>query len=382
VTEWPATAATTAGLELRRWAREPVAVASTLILPLVIAALISTALGGDTSRYRTSVAVVDRDGGAGADLFADRVLDDPHVRDVVRARPVATVREATALLDSDDVGAVVVLPAGLTARLAEGAPPHGPDEAITVLPGDDDPIAGDLASLLVDQFEVRARAVTLVQRQTGQAPGEAWPLEVTVGAPGGRALDAASHYGPALGLFFVMVTMGFAAARLVADRQRGVVERLAAGPAPPAAVVTGRALAAVALGGLSLSVLAVAMGVLFGSGWGRAVPVLVVTLAVVVALGGVAAVIAALARTPQQAQALTLGVSFLFALASGSFAPPGTSLRPAFAVLAPTTHALDAFAVLTTENAGVGAVLPEVTALCLIGLAGLALTALLTRRLA
>jgi linearmycin/streptolysin S transport system permease protein len=381
VTDWLSTAAATAGLELRRWVREPIAVLSTLVLPLIMAALISVALGGDLGAYSTTFAVVDQDGGVAADQFTERVLGDPQVREVVRARAVRTVDEAVALLDDGDVGAAVVLPEGLSARLAEGAAPSRPGEAISVLPDPDDPVAGDLAALLVDQFEVRARAVTLVQRQTGAAPDRAWPLEVTVGSPGGTALDAATHYGPALGLFFVMVTMGFAAARLVGDRQRGVVERLAAGPASPAAVVTGRALAAVALGGLSLATLAVAMGVLFGAWWGPAVPVLVVTAALVLALGGVAAVLAAVARTPEQAQSLSLGVAFLFALASGSFAPPGTVLRPAFAA-APTTHALDAFARLSTQHAGVGAVAPQVAALCLFGLAGLVLTAAITRRLA
>ena len=382
MTDWPSTAAATAGLELRRWAREPIAVLSTLVLPLIMAALISVALGGDLGDYHTTFAVVDEDRGVAAGQFTERVLGDPQVREVVRARPVPTVDEAIALLDGGDVGAAVVLPEGLTARLAAGTAPSRPSQAISVLPNPDDPVAGDLAAVLVDQFEVRARAVALVQGQAGATPAPAWPLEVTVGSPGGTALDAATHYGPALGLFFVMVTMGFAAARLVGDRQRGVVERLAASPASPAAVVMGRALAAVALGGLSLATLAVVMGALFGAWWGPALPVLVVTVALVLALGGVAAVLAAVARTPEQAQSLSLSVAFLFALASGSFAPPGTALRPPFAWVAPTTHALDAFARLSTEHAGVGAVAPQVAALCLFGLAGLALTAAITRRLA
>jgi ABC-2 type transport system permease protein len=377
---WWGTTIASARLELRRWRRERVAVVCALALPVVMAALVSVALGSDLSEYSTDLAVVDHDHGAASDAFSQRVLDDPVVRDVAGSRVVDSEAAARNLLDRGDVGAVIVLPEGLTARLAGTG--DGDAARIRVLRADDDPIAGDLAALLVDQFEIRAGATTLAQRAGNADAGKRWPLAVDVTAPGGAGLDAATHYGPSLGLFFVLVTMGFTASRLVADRQRGVVERLAAGPSSPSAVLVGRAAAALAIGGLSLVTLAVAMWLLFGESWGPALPVLAVTAAVVVALAGVAAVLAALARTPAQAQSLSVGVAFVFALASGSLAPPGAALRPAFAALVPTTHALDAYATITTERGGIGSVAVPLAVLCLFGLGAALLTPLVSRRLA
>lgn len=374
--EWLRVVGATAGVELRRWRRQRVAVASALLLPVAMAVLVSLALGDDLGEFSTSFAFVDGDQGPAGAAFEDQVFGSPAVRDMVAVREVETEDEARRLLDRGDVAAAIVLPDGLTQTLTDGDGPW-----IEVLRDHDEPIAGDLAALLVNQYEIRGQETVVAVERVGAVPAEPWPLEVAVTAPGGRQLDAATHYGPSLGLFFLLVTMGFAASRLVADRRRGVVERVAAGPAALSAVLTGRAVAALAVGGLSMAVLALTAQLVFGRSWGPPGPLAAVTAAVVVAMAGVAALLAALARTAEQAQALSIGVAFLFALASGSFAPPGAALRPAFAELAPTTHALDAYATLTTERAGLAAVGSSLVALLAFGAVGLLLTPVLVRRL-
>jgi ABC-type multidrug transport system permease subunit len=120
------------------------------------------------------------------------------------------------------------------------------------------------------------------------------------------------------------------------------------------------------------------MQVLFGRSWGPLLPVVAVIGAVVLALGGIAAVVAAHARTPEQVQTLVAGVSFVFALAGGTFAPPGAAgPRSSLAALVPTTYALDGFAVLSTERAGLGAiggVLAALVGFAVVGAAGAGLS--------
>lgn len=372
---WLGVAWAAAGTELRRWRRQRVAVAAALVVPLAMAALISAALGTDIGGFSATLVVVDHDRGPAAAAFRDEALGARAVRDVVAVEEVASERAARRLVDDEAVDAALVLPAGISERLAADG-----RSGIEVVTGETDPIANDLAVLLVEQFDVRARAQVLASERTGGRPPEPWPLEVVVTTPGGDRLDAATYYGPALGLFFVLVTMGFVGSQLVADRQRGVVDRLASAPVPPSAVVVGRAMAAVALGGLSMGTLAAGMQLLFGRSWGPPLPVLALTLAVVVALGGTAAVIASLARTSEQAQTLSIGTAFVFALASGSFTPPGATARSVLAPWVPTTHALDAYTLVSTERAGIASVAPALAALLAFGGAAVLLTSALTRR--
>jgi linearmycin/streptolysin S transport system permease protein len=309
--------------------------------------------------------------------FVERALGDPALRDVVTVDEVGSDAAARALLDGDRVSAVIVLPRGLGGSLAEGRP-----AGIVVRGRADRSIARGLAQLVVVQYEARARAAALATAGAGADPVGLWPLTVRVTTPGGGRLDAATHYGPAVGLFFVLVTLGFAAAELAGDRARGIVERVAATSAPRGAVLAGRAAAAVAIGGLSLGTLAFAMAAGFGEGWGPPVSVAAVSVAVLAAMTGIAAAVAAFARTPDQAWALAAVVSFACALGSGSFAPPGTASRPAWAALSPTTDALDAYALATTEHAGLAALAPSLAALVAVGAAGVGLAAVRWTRVA
>jgi hypothetical protein len=386
------------GVELRRWRRHRLAVVSALVLPAAVAALASVALGGDAPALRLTFAVVDHERGVASRAFVEEALGAPPVAEIVDVRPTASEAEARRLVDADEADALIVLPPGLATRLTPGAAEAGEGErtgkgvrtgeagggaaGIEVVAGD--PLAGDIAAMVVDQYVTRARTMAVAQAATGRAPAGPWPLAVELRAPGGRPLDAARHYGPGAGLFFVLVGAGFAAQRAVADRRRGLVDRLATTPAAPVMVAAGRAVAALGVGGLSLATTAAVMHLLFGRGWGPPLAVAAVGAASVVALAGVAAVVAALSRTPEQAAVLSTGVAFVFALASGLLSPPGSiGERSALAPLVPTTYASEAFGLLATDPAaGLGAVAGPVAALCSFGVAGGLATALLGRRAA
>lgn len=371
---WPVAAAATARVELRRWMRQRPAVAAALVAPVAVASLVSLALGGEPTIDGT-VAVVDLDRGPAATAFVEDALGEPRVAEVLTVREVADAGEAARLVEDGSVAAAVVLPAGMTEGIAIGT-------AVPEVVRPDGPSVGaDVVELVVDVFAARSRATGAALEATGRPLPTTPGLVVAPVAPGGRALDAATHFGPAIGLFFVMLALGFAVEGHVADRRRGLVDRLAATPASPAAVAGGRALAALALGCLSLAVTAVTMQLAFGRGWGPTTSVAALAVAVAVAFAGLAAVVAAVVRTPGQAQGLTAALAFGMALASGSFTPPGTSTsRAPLAELLPTTMALDGFALTTTEGAGLGPLGPMLGGLVAVGLAGFLATAALATR--
>lgn len=372
MSRWAGPLLATLRLDLRRWRRQRLAALTALVAPAAVAVIVTGALGGEP-RVDTTWAVVDEDGGPAASAFFDRALTHPAVAEVATARRLdrdAAVRA----LDGNDVSAAIVLPSGLSEALAAGDAP-----AIEVMAPRTDSVGTDIARLVVDQFRVRAWAESTAVGAGAEPPDdETWPLTVAVRSATGRDLDAAAHYGPAIGMFFVLLALGFAIHNHVADRESDVLDRLTTAGVPAWTVVAGRVLAAVTVGGLSLAVTAATMGVVFGRSWGPPIPVVVLVLAVLVCYAGMAAVLAAVLRTSAQAQVATAAVGFVLALGSGSLGPPGTE-RPPVAVLVPTTYALDAFAELGVAGAGIGAVAGYVVLLALVGLGLLAVSAPLAR---
>jgi hypothetical protein len=360
------------GVELRRWWRQPIAVAATLVAPVAVASLVSLALGGQQSLDAT-VAVADLDGGPVAEAFMSEGLGHPRVADVVDVREVESARMAERLVDDGSVAAAVVLPAGMSEGLAAGSP--GP----RVLRPGEPSLGTDLVDLVVDSFATRVRATGVALEATGELPPDVAALTVAPVAPGGRALDAATHYGPAVGLFFVMVVLGYAVDNHVADRRRGLVDRVAATSAPAWAVAAGRALAALSVGCMSLAVTSATMQLAFGRSWGPMLSVAGLAVAVSFAIAGLTAAVSGVARTPGQAQGLTVALAFGMALASGSFTPPGaTTGRPPLADLLPVTMALDGFTLAATEDAGLAALASVLAGLAAVGVVGFLATAALT----
>lgn len=351
---WVGTAVTVAATDLRIWRRQWIAPVTALLLPALVAAIVSTTLGS-LPEPKASWAIVDLDGGAAAQAFEAEVLDGPALAGLVTVRHVDRA-EAERLVADGDVDAALVLPAGMTADLLVGRPPQ-----IEVLRPRIETFGADLADLVARQATVRSWAASVALVEGGAVEGVGadggsglrWPIEVDVRAANGRALDAAGHYGPAIGLFFVMLSLGFAAQAQVTNRETGIMQRLDSTSVRRGAVLLGHAGAGVVIGGLSLVTTLAVMSLVFGHGWGALAATAALVAAVLVAYTGIAALIAAAARTAGQATLLAVSVPFAFALASGTFAPPGTASRPSFAALAPPTYALDAFAELGVNGAGV-----------------------------
>lgn len=355
------TALATAGLDLRRWLRQPLAVVMAVALPAVVAVLVSTALGGET-RFSTRWAVVDGDRGPAAAAFREEALGSPAIAGLVTVENL-DLPSARRRLDDGKVSAVFVVPAGLSASLATTTP-----LPIQVLEPGDVGLGTDLARLVASQFQIRSWAEATAVAANGDRIG-AWPLEVEVESATGNRLDAATFYGPAIGMFFVLLTLGFAAQTHVADRQSGVVARMGTLGSSSGAVIVGRSMTGGVIGGVSFATTALTMALVFDRSWGPPGPVLALIVAVLLFSIGLASAIASVARTPAQAYLATTGIAFLLALGSGSFNPPGSTGRPWFSRAVPTSWSLDAFSELAVDGAGIGAIDSELVLLTVVGAA-------------
>jgi hypothetical protein len=333
------------GAELRRLARRRAALAVTLLLPVVAMALVGLALGDDH-------------------------LGHVHVAwaDAVTFTEVPEAGAVRAAVDAGDVGAGLVVPADA----ATGG--------VEVVEGDD-ALAAGVVGTIADEVAVRVRAATLAAAHGVDGTQLEPALSLSVTSPGGRLLDPAVYWGPALAAFFVLLGLGYAAQRQVADRRSGVRARAVASGAGSGPVLAGQALAGVLVGVSGMAIMAVTSGLLFDGSWGPAPSVALAMVATAVAVTGIAALVAGASRTPGQAQTLTAVVAFTLAIAGGSFTTPGSGLRPTgLLALLPTRVSLDAFSRIITTGAGPGALAGPLAILLLTGTAGMTAGIALDRR--
>lgn len=359
--------AATVGVELRRLARHRAALVVTLLLPAAVASLVAVALGDDVGDVR--LAWADEEGGPVAAGFRTAITQDAELGEVVTFVEVESGAAVADAVDGGEADAGLVVPVDAVRA------------GVGVVAGHD-PLAAGVVGTIADAIAARTSAAEVAVAH-GIEPATDPALTVAVRTPGGRRLSPAVYWGPALGAFFVLLGLGYAAQRQVADRQAGVRGRAATTRAGAWPVVLGQAAAGVVVGTASLAVMALTSAVAFGQAWGPPIPLAATMVATALAVGGLSAVIAAVSRTPGQAQTATAIGAFTLAIAGGSFTTPGSASAPSgLAELLPTRVSLDAFSRTITTGAGLGELGGPLLVLLATAAAGLAVGATLDRRFA
>ena len=123
--------------------------------------------------------------------------------------------------------------------------------------------------------------------------------------------------------------------------------------------MAGKTLSVAVLGLAGFVTVWAVTALVFGARWGDPVAVGVVIVATVLAVGGVATLVASLARTDQQADAYTSAVTFVLALLGGNFVGPGAApeLLRQLSLLTPNGWSLSAFTDLSADAGSLGSVL-------------------------
>jgi ABC-2 type transport system permease protein len=355
-----------AGKDLRQRLRDRSAVLVAVVVPLVLASVFSLVFGSGFTPRPFEYAVVDLDRGAVADSFRERLLAPLAQEKIISVRAVGTVAEAERLAEAGEVDAAFVLPAGLTAAASRGAVPGGaapgggvpggtPGGAggIDVVGSVDSPTGSDVAHAIADAFvselnSVRVAAAAALGDDAGQAAlseaaGRATALTapVTVEDISARRkiLDAKTFFAASMAVFFLFFTVQFGLSSLVDERAGGTLNRLLALPIRPGAVLGGKLLTSVVLGVVSMAVLVLATNLLLGADWGDPLAVAALVVSGVLAATGVTAVVASLARTPEQASSWQAVVATLLGLLGGAFFPVGQVGGALAALSLATPHA-------------------------------------------
>lgn len=367
-----------AGRILRQRVRDRSAATFAILVPLGLAFAFSVLIPNEFSSFHTRFVIVDGDRGPMATVLIDHVLGGVREAGVADVDQVATEAEARSAVKDGTAGAAIIVPAGFSAAIRDGAATE-----LRVL-GGEYAISVEVARSIVAKFAADVGAMQVILATTSATGGSVGPASIEraqaiVSAPGPIAVatpatdqlqaSLATFYGAAMAVMFVFFATQYGALALLADRQGGTMARLLAAPIAPRAIVLGASLAGVALGIISMTVLAIATTVLRGADWGPPALVAALILATVFAAMGISMVVSSLARTAQQAGSLNAIVAFSLAAVGGVFVPlsqaPDAMVR--LAQITPHAWFLRAIDTLSGPSPTISDVLPSLAALVAMG---------------
>lgn len=311
-----------------------------VVAPLALAFIFNLILGDlDTGAFTAELSVTNLDDGQVSEAFVgvlDEIADEGIV--VITARPT-TEDEARSLAETGEVAAAYVIPDGFSAAVQRGE-----EASILIISDPDAPTTAEIARSIADGFasEVRtAQVAVTTAATTGQLePGqiEAIAQRAAAGLPeaialgtvetGSRELDLATFFAASMSVFFLFFTVSFGVNGLIEETQLGTIRRLLAAPIRAATIVTGKAIVSFTLGLVSMALLVIASSLLIGADWGNPIGVALLVVMGVVAATGMMMVVAAFARTPEQAGNLQAILAVGLGMLGGIFFP--TSLGTGF----------------------------------------------------
>jgi ABC-2 type transport system permease protein len=312
--------------DLRRRIRDRTAILIALILPFGLAGIFSLTLGGAGSgSFEATVAIANEDRGGHLPTAFGELLASI---DGVTVRTAASQAEAADLVRTRTADTAVVFPGGFTADV-EG----GRGGRIEVIRSPDAEIASLITVALARSFASGLDAVAIAiaassEPGTPPTPGTVdraravpAPAVIASRAADDTAAGPSTFFAIGMAVFFLFFTVEFGVRGILEERESGTLARLLVAPVRPTSVLAGKALASLAMGLVSTSLLVLASSWLLDADWGEPLGVALLVASGVVAAVGVTALVATLATTTAQAGAYVSIVAVVGGLLGGTFFP-------------------------------------------------------------
>jgi ABC-2 type transport system permease protein len=122
-----------------------------------------------------------------------------------------------------------------------------------------------------------------------------------------------------MAIFFLFFTVSFGVSGLLEEKRIGTMDRLLAAPINRRAIIVGKALTSFVLGVVSMTVLWIATTLMLDADWGDPVGVMILIMAAVISAMGILAVVAATAKTQEQASNFQAIIALVLAFLGGTF---------------------------------------------------------------
>ncbi|SER70148.1 ABC transporter permease [Lentzea albida] len=361
-----------AARDLRERARDRTLHVLAIVLPLGLAGIFTLILGdisGDSPMF--TFAVADSDGGVVATTFTGEVLERAAASGAIRLRTAASEQEARTLVGDGTATAAFLLPEGLTEAVRTGGAAR-----IEVVGNVDAPTGTDIARSLAQAYADRLLAIRTAVAATVRSGVPTPPAELASAAAaalpqaavvedttGRRQLDAKTQYAAGMAVFFLFFAVQPGVTGLLDERRDGTLARLLAAPVRRTSILAGKLLTGVVVGLVSTALLVVASSVLMGARWGHPAGVALLVVAGVLAATGAMAVVAAIARTSEQAGGWQAITAIVLGALGGAFFPVSQAggVLDAISLVSPHRWFLRGLADLAGGD--VAAVLPPVAVL-------------------
>jgi len=302
-----------------------------IVVPLALAFIFNVIFSGVSGGSGViSLGVVDADHGAASQAFTQQVLPAVKSSGLITLLTEATEARARALAADGTLDAVIVIPAGFSARVQAGQP-----ASMQVIGNVDAGISAQVARSITQAYaaelnRVRLSVATVVASRGGagdpqalaaQAAATTTPVAVSDVSAQTKQLDTKSFFAAGMAVFFLFFTVQFGVTSLLEERSEGTLARLLAAPIGRGSILGGKLLVSFLLGVVSMGVLAVATSLLFGAHWGNPLGVAVLIVAAIAAAMGIMALIATLAKNAEQAANWQSVVAVVLGLLGGTFFP-------------------------------------------------------------
>ncbi|MCC6602036.1 MAG: ABC transporter permease [Anaerolineae bacterium] len=371
--------------------------------PLVLSAIIGSAFGSFLNGSDPApisaipVLLVNQDDGEMGQQFAT-ILTSDALGDLLVVTEMADETAARQQVQRGEARAAIVIPDGFSEAVSgDSETAESPalvqfyaDPSATVTPN----IVRGVVTQIVNGFnsaaissevtvaQLTAEAATLgpalanlgtvLQAEMQSRFNEGQPLVIALNdVPVGETEETAdispfAFFAPSMGILFLMFSMMDGTRSILEEEQEGTLSRLVSTPTSHLEIILGKIGGVFLTGGLQFVVFVVASALIFQLNWGNSLLGLaMLTLAVVLSLTSLGALIAAFARNPSQAGILGTVVTLVFAALGGTFVP-AQNFPPFLQELSKITvtrWALDGFTDLTIYGLGAADVVLETAVL-------------------
>ena len=318
--------------DLRARLRDRSALLIGVVVPLGLAFIFNSIFSGISGASNIiSLGVVNADHGPASQQFTSQVLPAVGRSGLITIHTEPSLARARALAANGTLAAVIVIPAGFSARVQADRP-----ASMQVIGNVDAPISAEVARSIADSYAAdlnRARlsvataagttplSPARIQALAAQAAAASAPVAVTDVSAQTRELNQKSFFAAGMAVFFLFFTVQFGVTSLLEERNDGTLARLLAAPISRASILGAKLLTSFLLGVISMAVLVAATTLLFGATWGNPVGVAVLIVTAILAATGIMALIATLARNAEQAANWQSVVAVILGLIGGTFFP-------------------------------------------------------------
>lgn len=286
--------------------------------------------------------VVDNDHGEIARLLVDEVLRTGAVGRLLRVDRVGRPDAARALVVSGRRTAALIIPEGFSQAVMTGRPTRltlYTDPAQSICAGIARSIVNRFASEIVKrQVAITVAAETLITEQVMTprqvfAPIPGWlkdiekfverqPVAIAEERGTGPRIPAAmNYYAVAMGVMYILFGVSMASQSILVERREGTLARLRTTPTASADIVAGKLLATFLTGLTQFTLLVIFTRVLYGVRWGSPLLLLMMITATAMAAAGLGTLVAALARSPEAAEAVAPALILPMSFLGGSMYP-------------------------------------------------------------